>query len=334
MYGGPWGEKLVAAVAADGGVMTLEDLKRYEVIWADALMADIGDGFTIATNPYPNVGGVLLIEAQNLARAAGLDKAPHWTQSAESLRQLLTIGQMMMLFFLPEEQLETLFPGVDFSPEARVTRAHADELWSRIKDGTPIADWKRNTPMHSDDVVAIDREGNIAAITHSINCVMWGKTTINIDGVSIGDPASFQQAQLAQTAPGSRLSAPTQTGILLKDGAAVLGFASMGAGLHQRTLQCLLNYTAFGMTVEESVNTPDFYMPSTDPASGELTVSVPVGRFAQALLDATGMAWREVPLEEARLGGEGKWVAVSRDPRTGRLEGASHNRNNSDAVAF
>lgn len=49
---------------------------------------------------------------------------------------------------------------------------------------------------------------------------------------------------------------------------------------------------------------------------------------------ARGLAWREVPLEEARLGGEGKWVAIERDPDTGLLSAASHNRNNSDAVAY
>ena len=36
----------------------------------------------------------------------------------------------------------------------------------------------------------------------------------------------------------------------------------------------------------------------------------------------------------ARFGGEGIWVAISRDPQTGELRAASHNRNNSAAVAY
>ncbi|WP_246263663.1 gamma-glutamyltransferase [Caulobacter soli] len=334
MYGGPWGERLIAAIQADGGKMTLEDLKAYEVIWSEAMVGDIGGGYSIATSPWPNSGGVALIEAQNLARAAGLDQGPHWTKSPEALKKALDITQMMNLVFLPPEALGALFPGLDFSPEARVTRAHAEKLWARIKDGSPLANWKRTTPMHSDDVVAVDAEGNIAAITHSINCVIWGKTTINVDGISIGDPGSFQQPLVARTTPGTRMEAPTETGVLFKDGQAVLGFASMGAGLHHRTFQGLLNVTAFGMTVEEAINTADFYLPSTDPTTGQATAAFPTGRFDHAVLDATGYAWREVPLEEARLGGEGKWVAISRDPKTGVLEAASHNRNNSDAVAF
>lgn len=334
VYGGPWGRRLVDAVRAEGGHMTLEDLRAYDVIWDDPLVADIGGGWSIATSPWPNAGGVALIEAQNLARVAGLDAGPHWTESPESLRTALDISSLVALSYLPSEVAESVFPGLDLSPQARVTKAHAELLWERIKDGSPLANWKRTAPMHSDDVVAVDADGNIAAITHSINCVIWGKTAINVDGISIGDSGSFQQAQIAAVPAGSRLPAPTETGIVLKDGAPVMGFASMGAGLHQRTFQGLLDYTAFGKTVEECVNTPDFYMPATDPTTAESTVVVPAGRFDERLLEATGLAWREVDGEDARLAGEGLWVAVERDPATGRVSAASHNRNNSAAVAY
>ena len=334
VYGGEWGKRLVDAVQAEGGHMTLEDLEAYDVLWDDALVADIGDGWSIATNPWPNAGGVALIEAQNLARAAGLHEVPHWTESSEALRTALDASGLIALSYLPKEAVDALLPGVDLSPEARITKEHAEKLWQLIKDGHPLLNWKRTAPMHSDDVVAIDSEGNIAAITHSINCVLWGKTAITIDGITIGDPASFQQAAVAAVEPGGRLPAPTETGILLKDGQPVLGFASMGAGLHQRTFQGLLNVTAFGKTVAEAIDTPDFYMPAIDPATMESTVVVPQGRFDEAVLDGTGRAWKSVDGDDARLAGEGLWVAIARDPETGRVSAASHNRNNSAAVAY
>jgi len=200
--------------------------------------------------------------------------------------------------------------------------------------GAKVANFKRTAPKHSDDVVAIDAEGNIAAITQSINCVFWGRTAIVIDGISVGDPASFQQAQIAEVKPGDRLPAPTETGILFKDGKPVIGFASMGAGLHQRTFQCLLNVMRYGMSVDQALDTPDFYLPETDPKTGQLTLTVPQGVFDKAVLDGTGLVWREVPADEARLGGQGEWVAISRDPASGTLRAASPNRVNGDAVAF
>ena len=176
--------------------------------------------------------------------------------------------------------------------------------------------------------------GFFAAITHSINCVDWGRTAINIDGISIGDPGSFQQAQIAAVKPGERLPAPSETGILFRDGKPVLGFASMGSGLHHRTFQCLFNVMKFGATVDEAINAPDFFLPAIDKETGLATVRVPKDRFPQAVLKDMGYAYEEVVLAKARFGGVGLWVAISRDPKTGELRAASPNRNNSAAVAF
>jgi gamma-glutamyltranspeptidase/glutathione hydrolase len=335
MYNGPWGAKLVAAVQADGGKMTAKDLQDYQVAWADALVADLGDDYAVCTSPAPNVGGIGLIEAQNLAIVSGLTKGEHWTKSPDALRKAVDITQQFMASFMPASVLSQMYPDLDFSPQSRITRAHAEKLWSRMEQGVKFGRYKRTSPMHSDDVVAIDGDGNIAAITHSINSVYWGKTAIVIDGISIGDPAAFQQAQLATVKPGERLPAPTETGVVLKKGKPVLGFASMGAGLHHRTFQCLLDVMHFGMSVDEAINTPDFYMPETDLATGELTVTVGDNNpIDDGVLAGTGYAWREVPMSQARLGGAGDWVAISRNPETGELRAASTNRNNSDAVAY
>ncbi len=333
MYKGPWARKLVAAVQADGGKMTLEDLTRYEVIWADPLVSRIGQ-YEVRTNPAPNMGGVSLIEAQNVAAAARLVEDGHWTKSGRALRKAVSIAQIGLLDAAPDAMKAQLFPGVQWSPAQRVSSAHATQLWTRLaSDATPL-NFKPQGPKHSDDVVAIDKNGSIAAITHSINTVLWGKTAIVIDGISIADAASFQQEQIAKIEPGSRLPAPTETGILFKDGKPVLGFASMGAGLHQRTFQCLLNYTAFGMSVRDAIDTADFFLPATDPKTFALTVTVPKDRFPKAVLDDMGYAYEEIDMASARFGGEGIWVGISRDPATGQLQAASHNRNNSAAVAY
>jgi len=188
--------------------------------------------------------------------------------------------------------------------------------------------------QEGDDVVAVDAAGNMCAITHSINCVNWGKTAIFVDGISIADAASYQQAQIAKVTPGERLPAPTEQGILFKDGKPVVAFASMGAGLHHRSFQCLFSMMKFGMSVPDAINAPDFYLPRMDPKTMEATVAVPEGRFDPRVLEETGLRCDEVPLAEARLGGEGKWVAISRDPISGKLEAGSHNRNNSAALAY
>lgn len=333
MYKGPWAQRLVAAVQADGGKMTLEDLARYEVMWADPLIGRIGK-YEVHTNPVPDLGGVALIEAQNMAAAARLTDDGHWIESGKALRKAVDIAQLVFLDYVPDEIKAQVFPGMDLSPQARVSREHAADLWARVASGVKPFQWKSPGPKHSDDVVAIDKDGNIAAITHSINTVLWGKTAIVVGGITIADAAAFQQAQIAKIKPGGRLPAPTETGILFKEGKPVLGFASMGSGLHQRTFQCLLNYTAFDMSVREAIDAADFFLPATDPKTFALTVNVPKGRFPRTVLDEMGYAYEEIDTSLARFAGEGIWVAISRDPATGQLQAASHNRNNSAAVAY
>ncbi len=276
---------------------------------------------------------VALIEALRLATASGLVEDGHWNESPDALRKALDITRNYMLDFLPPETMTALL-GSDFTPERRVTPEHAQALWAMMEEGLPFGAWAPATPGHSDDVVAIDADGNIAAITHSINAVLWGKTAIVVDGITIGDPASFQQQQIARIEPGARLPAPTETGILFRDGEPVLGFASMGSGLHDRTFQALLGVMHYGQTVDEAINTPDFFLPDADPAAFQLTFRVPAGGFPREVLDGTGYAYEELDAAQARLAGEGLWVAVSRDPATGELRAASHNRNNSAAVAW
>lgn len=333
LYRGPLGERIVEAVQAEGGRMTMKDLQDYDVQWAPALVADIGDDLAIATAPWPNAGGVAMIEAQNLADKAGLTTGPHWTESGDALRRALDITQLMMVDHLPPEAVAALFPDLDFSPKNRITREHATQLWTRVENGSPLP-WNPLPPRHSDDVVTIDEEGNIAAITHSINCVLWGKPAIVVDGITVGDPGAHQQQLIAALEPGSRLPAPTETGIAFRAGEPVLGFASMGSGLHQKTFQCLLNHLRLGMTAEEAVNKPDFFLPRFDSTTGAATASFHEGEYDHAVLEATGLPWTEVSSDEARFGGEGYWVAISRDPETGHIEAASHNRNNSTALAY
>jgi gamma-glutamyltranspeptidase / glutathione hydrolase len=332
VYGGDWGERLVRAVRADGGKLTIDDLRRYEVVWSDALVASIGNGWSVHASPPPNIGCGLLAEAQNLARVSGLADGPHWTASGAALAKAQDIAGQFAVEFMPPEMAQKLYPELDFSPESRLTEAHASKMWAAMQQGRKATQWLPGGPRSSDDVVAIDSEGNIVAITHSINAVYWGATGITIDGITVSDAAGLQQAEVARVKPGARLPAPTQTGILFRGADPVIGFASMGSGLHHRTFQCLLNVTAFGMDVAEAVNTADFFMPQID-AQGKATMLLPPGRFSHHVLNDSGYAWRELPLADIRMA-EGKWVAIARDPTTGELQAASHNRSNSAALAF
>ena len=62
---------------------------------------------------------------------------------------------------------------------------------------------------HSDAVIAIDKEGNVATVVHTINTDAWGTTGLFVDGISIPDIGAWAQRRIAEAGPGGRLSAVT-----------------------------------------------------------------------------------------------------------------------------
>lgn len=332
MYTGAWAAKCVAAVQADGGLMTLEDLAAYRPIWSQPIGIERG-GYRLAFLGAPCEGSINLVESLNLTEAAGLSARGHWSTSSDSLVRLAkSCAAMGGMRYESEEEQQASWPGIDMSHEARITKAHAEALWARLERASPIRFVPKGT--HSDVVVAIDRDGNMAALCHSINCLIWGKTAIVIDGVSIGDPASYMQSMLAEVSPGSQLPNPIEVGLLLKDGVPEVAWSSMGVGLHYQTTQSLVNITDFGMTLEDAANAPRLLLPiSPDGSQKQLVLRVIDGEFPDAVLDDTGLEIRRVKPEEARFA-QGLWVAIRRDRQSGILTAISPRYTNGQAAAF
>lgn len=332
MYKGSWAARCVEAVQRDGGKMTMEDLAAYRPIWSAPATIE-REGHMIAVLGEPCEGSVNLIESLNLAEVAGIKELGHWSTSAESLVRLAkccaAIGGMR---YESEEEQQKSFPGLDMRRAARLTREHAAELWAQLEEQAPIRFLPKGT--HSDVVVAVDADGNMAALCHSINCLIWGQTAIVVDGVSIGDPAAYMQSMVAATPPGAQLPNPIEVGLVLKDGQADIAWSSMGVGLHYQTTQSLLNVIDFGMTIEEAADAPRLLLPiSPDGSQRELILRVVDGEFPDEVLDATGLEIKSIPPAEARFA-QGLWVAVRRDPQTGELTAISPRYTNGQATAI
>ncbi|MEO7965844.1 MAG: hypothetical protein ABIT38_18185 [Gemmatimonadaceae bacterium] len=88
------------------------------------------------------------------------------------------------------------------------------------------------------------------------------------------------------------------------------------------------------MTVDQAIDAPDFFLPGYNAKDSSYVLPVAQGKFPQSVLVASGLKYREIGVDRARLGGEGVWVTISRDPKSGELRAASHNRNNSAALAW
>jgi gamma-glutamyltranspeptidase / glutathione hydrolase len=322
MYTGDWARRFVDAVRRDGGLITLRDLESYRVTWEEPLETTYHDVHVFAPG-LSSVGGVDTIEALNLLELAGLKTFGPPARSAESLFWLMQITNNQNLSY-DSELVSQRYPGRDFSPKARATKESARRIWGEMQAGHwPYAiKPAKARPGHSSGVVAVDRRGNVAAVTHSIYTAVWGNTGIFVAGVSIPDSATFQQEAIKKAGPGRRLPDATSPLIITRDGKPVLASTVIGGGLHQRNIQVLANILEFGMDAQSAVDAPAFLLQqwtATRPIA-----QVPRRAFDPRRLDEVRALGQEVkelsPDQEGMF--VGYWAGIAIDPKTGHLRGA------------
>ena len=284
MYEGEWAEKFVAAVQADGGKLSMQDLKNYKVIWDEPLKTE-HNGYEVLGSS--SMGGRNVIAALNLTRDAKIRDRGHYSQSGDVLHDMVQIAN------------KSAFGGL----------IQADE-----------------TNSHSDAIVAVDKWGNVAAITHSFNGVWWGELGMVIDGITIADSGSFQQAGIAAVGPGKRLPDPIEPVMVMLEGKPVFAFSSIANGLHYHTVTALINALDFGMDPKSAIDTPSLLNPGFAAAADINSAAVLKGEYDEAVLrDARkkGTDIREVDMENAFWEGVGIVVGLEVDSEQGQVRAAA-----------
>ena len=292
MYTGVWSRRFVKAVRGEGGQMTRRDLRRYEPVLGEILRLRYRN-HEIHLPGAPATGGEYIQTI--LGHIAPHDMAGdgYYQRSADSLFHL-----------------------------ARAIR----EFWL-----AEVATAQRATD-HTDSVVVVDEEGNVAAAQYSIYTRLWGTTGIFVEGVSVGDTAATNQRMIEETGPGNLLPNPGNALVAFRNGRPALATASIGSGLIGVTAQALVDLIDYRLSPKKAqfsptVRRPDFSLPG-DP------VRVTAGRFADDLLDAVrGMG---VPIVEEPRGQEdavGYWSGLIIQP-DGLMSAATSNAFNGWAEGY
>ena len=337
IYQGEWAKKFVAAVRNEGGKVTLADMKAYRAIWSIPVQTSY-HGYQVYSLGHPSIGGVNLIEALNLLEVADLKRYGHYTKSPEALYESIQICRAGFYFSpLPPEHLKAYAPELSLSPAARVKKQNARLLWQKMHEpgwknmleATPAENKGSN---HTASVIAVDANGNVAAIVHSSTTVGWGSTSIFVDGVSIPEPASYVQQQIARFKRGTRYPDHSNPVIVLKNRKPYLASGATGLGQHIATLNNLVNVLDFGMRLKTSIDTPNFMGPYMGidlmrnlrlESQWDQEVFA-AGEFAENVIEAVkakGQAIKVLTTSEA-WAQRSLLVAIQIDPKTGKRIGA------------
>jgi gamma-glutamyltranspeptidase/glutathione hydrolase len=338
-YDGETAQKLAAAMAAHGGLITLADLKAYQAEETAPLHGHY-HGDEIITSPPPSAGGVGLLQMLGMLEASGYEKGGAGSASihyvAEVMRRFYADRSEYLgdpdFYKVPISKL--LDPSYIASRRKSIDPEHATPSEQIHPGSISIREGSETTHFN-----IVDNEGNAVAVTYTLNNGYGSGVTVPGLGFLLNDemddfaskPGAENMFHLIQgesnaIQPGKRpVSSMTPT-IVLRDGKLFLMLgAPGGARIINGVLQVLLNVEDFHMNVQDAVDWPRFHhqwMP--DVLYLEKGISPDTVRILR------GMGHKISPLEgtspvvarvEAILN-EGGWLQGATDPRgNGKAEG-------------
>jgi gamma-glutamyltranspeptidase / glutathione hydrolase len=312
-YEGETARRMADDFQANGGLLTLEDLRTFQADVGEPLQATFRD-LTVLTEPAPTVGPVT-VELLNILEGWDL-RALGWNSPA----YLDRLARAMQLAF--RDRLTLLGdPGfVDVGDDRMVSKAYAAELRAAIEAGNerePAASGS-GAPQETTHVSVMDRAGNAAAITHSIG-MSSGVVTPGLGfqhncHMVMFDPVPGRRNSIQ---PGKR---PITGGgpVLFSRGEEPYLLIGSPAGARKVTAltQALLNHLDFGMPIQEAVAADRIH------AEDEPGVVIVEPHFDPASLPGLARLGHRIRFDwyTARL------AAVLRDPATGALSGGTDPR--------
>jgi len=319
MYTGAWGEQFVQAVQREGGKATMEDMKRYRPIWEEPLSTAFL-GHTVFVPGTSNGGGSQVLEALNLGEELKLDQMGSYQNDPEAFRTLSRILRKVEY----DSYVAKYLPG-SLSGD-RISKAYAKAQASALGE-------VRDPPQpvdthHSDSVVVVDRWGNVAALVHTINTVLWGTTGIVVGGIPISDAAGFQQASIAMIKPGHLVPHDMTPAIAMAGNKPVLAVASIGESLTPETLRVLVGTLANHLDPLAVMAAPHLLVNNQPEKAGESFSTkpelVPEGAYDLDFLQhlrTLGVNTEQKSKQEANTL-RGTAVLGTIDPRSGVLRSA------------
>ncbi|MBM3814758.1 MAG: gamma-glutamyltransferase [Acidimicrobiia bacterium] len=273
-YEGETAKILAEESKAGGGLITLEDLNRYEATVREPLKGSY-KGFSILTAPPPSAGGIGLLQMMGVLEGSGYEKAgPGAAETihfvAEAMRRYYADRSRHLgdpeFHRVPWKGL--LNPRYIAAQRASINRNRAS-VSSEVEPGD-VSGYESTETTHFS---IVDAGGNAVALTYTINESYGNGVTVPRLGFLLnnemddfaakpGSPNLFGlvQGEANAIAPGKRPVSSMTPAILLRGGKLymVIG-APGGSRIVNGVMQAILNVVDFGMNLQDAVDAPRFH---------------------------------------------------------------------------
>jgi len=361
-YHGALARELATAMQKGGGLITADDLARYQVKEREPVRGTYR-GYEIISAPPPSSGGTVLMESLNILE--GYDLAKLGDRSAQSIH--FTTEAFRRAFFdraeflgdpdfskLPISQLVDKRYAAGWRDSIDADHASVSKDLKRPAIFSELEQYAAAHPEpranhespHTTHYSVVDAEGNAVAVTTTINDWFGSRVTAEGLGFLMNDemddfsakPGASNSDGLIQSAanaigPWKRpLSSMTPT-MVLREGKLFLVLGSPGSSKIITTVaNVLMGVIDYGMNIQEAVNAPRFHnqwMP--DVLSVERW-------FSPDTVQALRTMGYHVQFGLHEDSGAGSYWSdaecIAIDPQTGERLGASDGRDNGKAVGY
>ena len=266
-YSGETAKLIADEMHRDGGIITEQDLGRYQPVWRDAIKSTYR-GYTLLTMPPSSSGGVVVTETLNILENANIP-------AFGSTLYAHVLGSAYQRAFVDRNE-KLADPAFASVPMRQLTdKAYARKLYATIGDGraTPTAAVAKamGEGMETTHYSVADANGNAVATTTTLNALYGSGVYVQGGGFFLNDemddfaaapgkPNMFGLVQGEANAiqPGKRmLSAMSPTIVLDRDGGLLLIVGSRGGPrIITSTSQVILNVLDQHMILSDAVSAP------------------------------------------------------------------------------
>jgi gamma-glutamyltranspeptidase/glutathione hydrolase len=317
LYGGDLGATVAGYMRRDGGIITLDDLARYETIERQPIRGRYR-GFEITGAPPPTAGGLHLIEMLNILE--GFDPRGLGFGTAEYFH---LIAEVLKIGFADRNACTGDPAFVDIPVERLLSKEHAATRRAQIRPERAgeygavvgMTGGVAAGSAHTTHVTTGDAEGNVVAMTQTLNNLFGAKATVPGTGMLLNNTMALfdpHPGTPASVAPGKRVTSSMAPTIVLRDGrpAWALGLPG-GVRIFTSVFQAVVNLIDHGMTLQEAVEAPRIWSQGQEL---EMEQGIPA-----AVRDTVGARGHRVVAVPGVAGGMNA-VAFAAD---GTLEGAA-----------
>lgn len=326
-YRGEVGQRIAEHLQALGGILTSDDLARYQALIVEPLVLGYRD-YELVLLPY-QAGGITIGEAFNILE--GLDLGASGFNSAASLHKIATASRCAYadrFAYVGDPDFVALdwnrLASKQYAAERRARWYDPDEATTpepgsgvvRPATPQPVGDGGCTTHLS-----VVDAQGNIVSLTQTLTLIYGSAVTVPGTGVLLNDSMNLFDpipGRPNSVAPWKRPASSMAHVVATKDGVPVLGVGAPGGRRIMDTcLQMTLDVLEYGLDIQSACGAP-----LIDCAGPELLVDDRIPAATRDRLRAMGHNVERVEVSFSPRGFASP-TGVAVDPQTGLRSGGA-----------